>query len=235
MMAAQLKETTMDPQEAHAAAGHAGRPTTAARPREIGRAADGHQGRGALRVHPGARGVRQRRGIWIFEVVAHPPVGRLFTDCRGALVGAAAGGGPKGRPHDRRNNTKKPLQGVLKPDILISMPDGEGAQTLKNCGLRDFGNRKRSQGENSMRLHGKWLASTAILTVGLAFAPPPALQAQTGVALMGQVSSPEEGAMEGVLVTRQEDRLDHHRHGGQRRRRATTASRPPSSSPATTR
>jgi streptogramin lyase len=52
-----------------------------------------------------------------------------------------------------------------------------------------------------MRLHGKWLASTAILTVGFAFAPPPALHAQSSVALMGQVSSQEEGAMEGVLVS----------------------------------
>src|ERR1700736_835478 len=52
-----------------------------------------------------------------------------------------------------------------------------------------------------MRIHGKWLATTAILTVGLAFSPPPALHAQSGVALTGQVSSPEEGAMEGVLVT----------------------------------
>jgi len=52
-----------------------------------------------------------------------------------------------------------------------------------------------------MRIHGKWLATTAILTVGFAFAPPPALHAQTGVALSGQVSSQEEGAMEGVLVS----------------------------------
>src|SRR6267154_1153168 len=52
-----------------------------------------------------------------------------------------------------------------------------------------------------MRIHGKWLATTAILTVGLAFSPPPALHAQAGVALTGQVSSPEEGAMEGVLVS----------------------------------
>src|ERR1700680_2735464 len=52
-----------------------------------------------------------------------------------------------------------------------------------------------------MRIHGKWLATTAILTVGLAFAPPPALHAQSGVALTGQVSSQEEGAMEGVLVS----------------------------------
>ena len=51
-----------------------------------------------------------------------------------------------------------------------------------------------------MRIHGKWLATTAILTVGFAFAPPPALHAQTSAALTGQVSSPEEGAMEGVLV-----------------------------------
>ncbi len=52
-----------------------------------------------------------------------------------------------------------------------------------------------------MRMHGKWLATTAILTVGFAFAPPPALHAQAGVALSGQVSSQEEGAMEGVLVS----------------------------------
>ena len=59
MMAAQLKETTMDRKKrtllqvrivAGRREGH----------REIGRAADGQQGRGALRVHPGARGVRQR-------------------------------------------------------------------------------------------------------------------------------------------------------------------------------
>src|ERR1700732_5129833 len=52
-----------------------------------------------------------------------------------------------------------------------------------------------------MRIHGKWLATTAILTVGFAFSPPPALLAEGRVALIGQVSSPEEGAREGVLVT----------------------------------
>src|SRR5437879_6764130 len=52
-----------------------------------------------------------------------------------------------------------------------------------------------------MRIHGKWLASTAILTVGLALSQPHALHAQAGVALTGQVSWQEEGAMEGVLVT----------------------------------
>src|SRR5450432_3313634 len=52
-----------------------------------------------------------------------------------------------------------------------------------------------------MRIHGKWLATTAILTVGFALSQPPALHAQSGVALAGQVSSQEEGAMEGVLVT----------------------------------
>jgi virginiamycin B lyase len=52
-----------------------------------------------------------------------------------------------------------------------------------------------------MRIHGKWLATTAILTIGFAFSPPAALHAQSGVALMGQVSSQEEGAMEGVLVS----------------------------------
>jgi virginiamycin B lyase len=52
-----------------------------------------------------------------------------------------------------------------------------------------------------MRIHGKWLATTAILTVGFALAQSPALHAQSGVALTGQVSSPEEGAMEGVLVS----------------------------------
>jgi streptogramin lyase len=52
-----------------------------------------------------------------------------------------------------------------------------------------------------MHMHGKWLATTAILTVGFAFAPPPGLHAQSGAALSGQVSSQEEGAMEGVMVS----------------------------------
>ena len=47
------------PEEAHASEGHAGdrRPR---RHRLLGRAADGHQGRGALRLHPGEGGVRER-------------------------------------------------------------------------------------------------------------------------------------------------------------------------------
>jgi virginiamycin B lyase len=52
-----------------------------------------------------------------------------------------------------------------------------------------------------MRIHGKWLATTAVLTVGFALSQPPALHAQASVALAGQVSSQEEGAMEGVLVS----------------------------------
>jgi virginiamycin B lyase len=52
-----------------------------------------------------------------------------------------------------------------------------------------------------MRIHGKWLVATAIVTVGFALSQPPALFAQSGAALTGQVSSMEEGAMEGVLVT----------------------------------
>jgi streptogramin lyase len=54
-----------------------------------------------------------------------------------------------------------------------------------------------------MRIHGKWLATTAVLTLGFALSQsqPVALHAQSGVALAGQVSSQEEGAMEGVLVT----------------------------------
>jgi streptogramin lyase len=56
-----------------------------------------------------------------------------------------------------------------------------------------------------MRIHGKWLATTAVLTVGFALSQPPALHAQASVALAGQVSSQEEGAMEGVLVTARKD------------------------------
>jgi virginiamycin B lyase len=52
-----------------------------------------------------------------------------------------------------------------------------------------------------MRINGKWLATTAVLTIGLAFPQPAKLQAQTSIALAGQVSSQEEGAMEGVLVS----------------------------------
>ena len=58
MMAAQLKETTMDPKKrtllrVKLADGRQG-------DREVGRAADGQQGGSALRVHPGARGIRRR-------------------------------------------------------------------------------------------------------------------------------------------------------------------------------
>ena len=52
-----------------------------------------------------------------------------------------------------------------------------------------------------MRIHGKWLATTAILTLGFAFPQSAALHAQGAVAISGQVSSQEEGAMEGVLVS----------------------------------
>ena len=59
MMASQLKETTMDPRKRtllRVVVVEDERKDTD----EIGRAADGHQARGALRVHPGAGGVRQR-------------------------------------------------------------------------------------------------------------------------------------------------------------------------------
>jgi virginiamycin B lyase len=52
-----------------------------------------------------------------------------------------------------------------------------------------------------MRIDAKWLATAASLTVGLAFAGPISLYAQTNVALTGHVASQEEGAMEGVLVS----------------------------------
>ena len=52
MMAAQLKETTMDPQEAHAASRDPPRQGKD-QDREIGRSADGHEAGSALRVHLG--------------------------------------------------------------------------------------------------------------------------------------------------------------------------------------
>jgi virginiamycin B lyase len=52
-----------------------------------------------------------------------------------------------------------------------------------------------------MRIHAKWLASAAGVTLALALPASVPLQAQSNVALMGQVSSQEEGAMEGVLVS----------------------------------
>src|SRR5579871_2018501 len=52
-----------------------------------------------------------------------------------------------------------------------------------------------------MRIHAKWLAGAAGVSLALAFAAPLPLHAQANVALMGQVSSQEEGAMEGVLVS----------------------------------
>jgi streptogramin lyase len=52
-----------------------------------------------------------------------------------------------------------------------------------------------------MRIHAKWLATAASLTVGLALSASVPAYSATNVALTGQVSSQEEGAMEGVLVT----------------------------------
>jgi virginiamycin B lyase len=52
-----------------------------------------------------------------------------------------------------------------------------------------------------MRIHAKWLATAASLTVALAVSAPTSLYAQATAALTGQVSSAEEGAMEGVLVS----------------------------------
>ena len=60
MMPAQLKETTMDPGKRtllRVMLRHR-RPR---RYRRLGRAPDGHQGRSPFRLHPGARGIRQRR------------------------------------------------------------------------------------------------------------------------------------------------------------------------------
>ena len=60
MMPAQLKETTMDPaKRTLAARGAAGRRPR--RHRRFGRAADGHQGRGAIRLHLRQGRIRQRR------------------------------------------------------------------------------------------------------------------------------------------------------------------------------
>ena len=60
MMAAQLKETTMDPEEAHAASGRGGRDRSG-RHQGIGRRADGHQAGSPLPLHPGTSGIRRRR------------------------------------------------------------------------------------------------------------------------------------------------------------------------------
>ena len=60
MMAAQLKETTMDRKQAAAAQGDAGHRGPRGHGR-FGRAPDGNEGRGALRLHPGKSGVRERR------------------------------------------------------------------------------------------------------------------------------------------------------------------------------
>ena len=69
MMARAAEGNHHGPEEAHAAQGHAAdrRPR---RHRFIGRAADGHQGRDALCVHPGEGGVCARRNCWMCEVMA---------------------------------------------------------------------------------------------------------------------------------------------------------------------
>ena len=67
MMPAQLKETTMNPEQAHAAARRDGRRRPQGH-RKIGRAADGQEARSALPVHPGARRVRGRGGAGCVSV-----------------------------------------------------------------------------------------------------------------------------------------------------------------------
>jgi virginiamycin B lyase len=52
-----------------------------------------------------------------------------------------------------------------------------------------------------MRMNPYWLASTALVGITVACAVPPPAHAQGAAALTGQVSSPDEAAMEGVLVT----------------------------------
>ena len=81
MMPAQLKETTMDPAQAHAAArGAAG--GRSRRHRGFGRAADGHQGRSALRLHLRQGRIRQRRSagrlIGIYLTISGPLFGALL-------------------------------------------------------------------------------------------------------------------------------------------------------------
>ncbi len=56
-----------------------------------------------------------------------------------------------------------------------------------------------------MRTRNVLLASPPVLAFALSLYAPGALRAQTAVALSGQVSSQEEGAMEGVLVSAKKD------------------------------
>ena len=58
MLPAQLKETTMDPKKRTLL--QVGSMPTRRRDRRRGRAPDGQQARGALRLHPGTRGLRRR-------------------------------------------------------------------------------------------------------------------------------------------------------------------------------
>ncbi len=78
------------------------------------------------------------------------------------------------------------------------------------------------------------LASTSLVGA-LAWMPLLSAQAQTAVALSGQVSSAEEGPMEGVLVSAKKEGSHHHRDGRHRRDRVNTASRRTGSTPVTMR
>ena len=90
MAAAQLKETTIDPPQAHAASRRAARGCKE-RYRKIGRAADGHQAGSAVRLHPGARRVRRRKGA---ECPKARPEEALFCERVAIHIRFAAAGGP---------------------------------------------------------------------------------------------------------------------------------------------
>ena len=74
MMAAQLKETTMDPKKRTLLRVEV--LERRGRHQIVRRHADGHQARGALPLHPGARRIRQRRKSWIFDGLEQPRSGR---------------------------------------------------------------------------------------------------------------------------------------------------------------
>ena len=94
MMAAQLKETTMDPRRRMLLARGPARRGPQKDTAEFRRAADGHQAGSALRLHPGARRIRQRG----FAGRLNLYLLRSATRCRSANVQIANGRAFTARP-----------------------------------------------------------------------------------------------------------------------------------------
>ena len=117
MMAAQLKETTMDPGKRTLLARGAGGEGTQA-DRQIGGAADGHQGRSALRFHSGEGGICERGVAGCVSSAVVPAQAGTHTPCRIDRL-RNMGPGSRDASHRLAGTTKKIYSHFRSTGVLL--------------------------------------------------------------------------------------------------------------------